>query len=191
MKYRDYKVEILKYLISYLRQNKDIKNILLAIGMRFNELQDVIVQLLDSLKISKARGFLLDNIGKEVGTTRDEVDYGDYFCVNLPHINVAKRFYFLTSNLDPNIKIELKDAEFIQKIMAVIGSNLSSGTRNENLNIIKMITNAENVIIKKVGKCELDIYLNGQNITYTKNTLKYIQDILIDGVFLNEVYINE
>lgn len=190
MKYRDYKVEILKYLISYLRQNKDIKNILLAIGMRFNELQDVIVQLLDSLTISKAKGFLLDNIGKEVGTTRDEVDYGDYFCVNLPHVNVAKRFYFLTSNLDPNIKIELKDAEFIQKIMAVIGSNLSSGTRNENLNIIKMITNAENVIIKKVGKCELDIYLNGPNITYTKNTLKYIQDILIDGVFLNEVYIN-
>ena len=60
MKYRDYKVEVLKYLISYFRQNEDIKNILLAIGMRFNELQDVIVQLLDSLTISKARGFLLD-----------------------------------------------------------------------------------------------------------------------------------
>lgn len=191
MKYRDYKVEVLKYLISYFRQNEDIKNILLAIGMRFNELQDVIVQLLDSLTISKARGFLLDNIGTEVGTTRDEVDYGDYFCVNLLHVNVAKRFYFLASNLDPNQKVTLKDAEFIQKIMAVIGSNLSSGTRNENLNIIKMLTNAESVIIKKVGNCELDIYLNGSNITYTKKTLKYIQDILIDGVFLNEVYINE
>ena len=191
MKYRDYKVEILKYLISYFRQNEDIKNILLAIGMRFNELQDVIVQLLDSLKISKARGFLLDNIGTEAGTTRDEVDYGDYFCVNLPHVNVAKRFYFLASNLDPNQKVTLKDAEFIQKIMAVIGSNLSSGTRNENLNIIKMLTNAESVIIKKVRTCQLDLYLNGSNITYTKNTLKYIQDILIDGVFLNEVYINE
>lgn len=191
MKYRDYKVEVLKYLISYFRQNEDIKNILLAIGMRFNELQDVIVQLLDSLTISKAKGFLLDNTGKEVGTTRDEVDYGDYFCVNLPHLNVAKRFYFLTSNLNPEMTITLEDKEFIQKIMAVIGSNLSSGTRNENLNIIKMITNAESVIIKKVGTCQLDLYLNGSNITYTKNTLKYIQNILIDGVFLNEVYINE
>lgn len=191
MKYRDYKVEVLKYLISYFRQNEDIKNILLAIGMRFNELQDVIVQLLDSLTISKARGFLLDNTGKEVGTTRDEVDYGDYFCVNLPHLNVAKRFYFLTSNLNPEMTITLEDKEFIQKIMAVIGSNLSSGTRNENLNIIKMITNAESVIIKKVGTCELEIHLTGANITYTKNTLKYIQDILIDGVFLKEVYINE
>ena len=191
MKYRDYKVEVLKYLISYFRQNEDIKNILLAIGLRFNELQDVIVQLLDSLTISKARGFLLDNIGTEVGTTRDETDYGDYFCVNVPHLNVEKRFYFLASNLDPNQKVTLKDAEFIQKIMAVIGSNLSSGTRNENLNIIKMITNAESVIIKKVGTCELEVHLMGSNLTYTRNTLKYIQDILIDGVFLKEVYINE
>ena len=191
MKYRDYKVEVLKYLISYFRQNEDIKNILLAIGLRFNELQDVIVQLLDSLTISKAKGFLLDNIGTEVGTTRDEVDFGDYFCVNVPHLNFEKRFYFLASNLDPNQKVSLKDAEFIQKIMAVIGSNLSSGTRNENLNIIKMITNAESVIIKKVGTCELEVHLMGSNLTYTRNTLKYIQDILIDGVFLKEVYINE
>ena len=191
MKYRDYKIEVLKYLISYFRQNEDIKNILLAIGMRFNELQDVIVQLLDSLTISKARGFLLDNIGTEVGTTRDEVDYGDYFCVNLLHVNVAKKFYFLTSDLNPDMVITLEDKEFIQKIMAVIGGNLSSGTRNENLNIIKMITNAEDVIIEKVGTCMLNIHLIGPSMTYTKNTLKYIQDILANGVYLNEVYINE
>ena len=77
MKYRDYKVEILKYIIPYFRQNTDIKNILLAIGLRFNALQDIIVELLDSLTISKAKGFLLDYIGREVGTERDEVDYGE------------------------------------------------------------------------------------------------------------------
>ena len=191
MKYRDYKVEILKYIIPYFRQNTDIKNILLAIGMRFNALQDIIVELLDSLTISKAQGFLLDDIGREVGTERDEVDYGDYFCVNLPHINVAKRFYFMASGLNPETVITLEDAEFIQKIMAVIGGNMSSGTRNENLNIIKMITNSDNVIIRKVGTCQLDIYLNSADITYTKNTLNYIQNILGDGIFLNEVYINE
>ena len=68
---------------------------------------------------------------------------------------------------------------------------MSSGTRNENLNIIKMITNSDNVIIRKVGTCQLDIYLNGANITYTKNTFEYISNILTDGVFLNEVHINE
>jgi len=191
MKYRDYKIEILKYIIPYFRNNTDIKNILLAIGMRFNALQDIIVELLDSLTISKARGFLLDDIGVEVGTTRDEVDYGDYFCVNMPHINVSKKFYFMSSSLDPQQVITLGDAEFIQKIMAVIGGNISSGTRNENLNIIKMITNSENVIIEKVGTCQLDIYLTGPDITYTKNTLNYIQNILADGIFLNEVHINE
>ena len=191
MKYRDYKIEILKYIIPYFRNNTDIKNILLAIGMRSNALQDIIVELLDSLTISKARGFLLDDIGVEVGTTRDEVDYGDYFCVNLPHVNVSKRFYFLASDLNPETIITLDDAEFIQKIMAVIGGNISSGTRNENLNIIKMITNSENVIIEKVGTCQLDIYLTGPDITYTKNTLNYIQNILADGIFLNEVHINE
>ena len=191
MKYLDYKIEVLNYVIPYFRGNTDIKNILLAIGEKFNEFQDVIVYLLNTLTIKNAQGIWLDDIGKEVGTTRDEVDFGNYFCVNMPHVNVEKIFYFLSSNLDPTQKLSLKDSEFIQKIMAVIGGNLSSGTRNENLNIIKMITNAESVIIKKVGTCQLDLYLNGSNITYTKNTLKYIQNILIDGVFLNEVYINE
>lgn len=191
MKYRDYKIEILKYIIPYFRQNTDIKNILLAIGMRFNALQDIIVELLDSLTISNAQGFLLDYIGKEVGTKRDEVDFGDYFCVNFAHVNKTKRFYFMTSNLDPQHVITLEDAEFIQKIMAVIGGNMSSGTRNENLNIIKMITNSDNVIIRKVGTCQLDIYINGVDITYTNNTLKYIQNILADGTYLNEVHINE
>ena len=191
MKYLDYKIQVLNYVIPYFRGNTDIKNILLAIGEKFNEFQDVIVYLLNTLTIKNAQGIWLDDIGKEVGTTRDEVDFGNYFCVNMPHVNVEKMFYFLSSNLDPTQKLSLKDSEFIQKIMAVIGGNLSSGTRNENLNIIKMITNAESVIIKKVGTCQLDLYLNGSNITYTKNTLKYIQNILIDGVFLNEVYINE
>lgn len=191
MKYLDYKIEVLNYVIPYFRGNTDVKNILLAIGEKFNEFQDVIVYLLNTLTIKNAQGIWLDDIGKEVGTTRDEVDFGNYFCVNMPHVNVEKMFYFLSSNLDPTQKLSLKDSEFIQKIMAVIGVNLSSGTRNENLNIIKMITNAESVIIKKVGTCQLDLYLNGSNITYTKNTLKYIQNILIDGVFLNEVYINE
>lgn len=190
MKYLDYKIEVLKYLISYFKGNEDIKSLLIAIGLKFNELQDAIVYLLDTLTINKAQGFLLDDIGVEVGTTRDETDFGNYFCVNLPHVNVQKYFYFLSSALDPSIQITLEDAEFIQKIMAVIGGNLSSGTRNENLNIIKMITNADDVIIDKVNKCQLDVYLVGDSITYTKNTLTYIQSILADGVFLNEVYIN-
>ena len=191
MKYFNYKIQVLNYVIPYFRGNTDIKNILLAIGERFNAFQDIIVYLLDTLTIKNAQGVWLDYIGAEVGTVRDETDFGNYFCVNLPHVNVEKQFYFLASDLNPTQKITLKDTEFIQKIMAVIGGNQSAGTRNENLNIIKMITNAENVIIVKNSKCNLDVFLTGSDIIYTKNTLSYIESILADGTYLNEVHINE
>ena len=92
MKYLDYKIEVLNYVIPYFRGNTDVKNILLAIGEKFNEFQDVIVYLLNTLTIKNAQGIWLDDIGKEVGTTRDEVDFGNYFCVNMPHVNVEKIF---------------------------------------------------------------------------------------------------
>ena len=75
MKYLDYKIEVLNYVIPYFRGNTDVKNILLAIGEKFNEFQDVIVYLLNTLTIKNAQGIWLDDIGKEVGTTRDEVDF--------------------------------------------------------------------------------------------------------------------
>lgn len=191
MKYKNYQIEIIKYIISYLRQNEDIKNILLAIGERYNAMQDIIIKLLDTLTIAKAEGFLLDNIGTEVGAEREEVDLENYFCVNLFHVNVPRRFYFMTSQIEPETVKTLEDKEFIQKIMTTIASNISCGTRNENLNIIKTMTNADNVIIKKIGKCQLDVYLTGANIIYTNKTIEYIQNILADGVYLNEVHINE
>ena len=95
MKTLDYQIEALKYVIPYFRTNEDIVAVLKAIGLRFNNLQAAIVYLLDTLDIRKARGVWLDYAGAEVGAQRDEMDFGDYFCVNRPHINVQKRFYFL------------------------------------------------------------------------------------------------
>lgn len=191
MKLYNYEIETLKYLIPYLRQNQDIGNLLKAIGERFNNLQDSISFLADQLTIANAKGVWLDYIGVEVGTTRDEVDFGDFFLVNVPHINIAKRFYITTSKDNPSETITLDDAEFIQKIMSVIGSNISCGTRNENLNLIKTITNSNNVIIKKVGTALLDIYLYSDNLVYTSNTVNYIENVIGNGIFINEVHINE
>lgn len=191
MKLYNYEIETLKYLIPYLRQNQDIGNLLKAIGERFNNLQDSISFLADQLTIANAKGVWLDYIGVEVGTTRDEVDFGDFFLVNAPHINIAKRFYITTSKDNPSETITLDDAEFIQKIMSVIGSNISCGTRNENLNLIKTITNSNNVIIKKVGTALLDIYLYSDNLVYTSNTVNYIENVIGNGIFINEVHINE
>ena len=186
----DYQYESLKYLIGYFRQNKDITDFLKVLTLRGNIARDVILKLLHSYKIQQARGKFLDYIGAEVGAKRDEVDYGNYFCVNQPHINVNKLFYFLTSGEDPRYPIILEDAEFIQKIQAYIGANVSSGTLEETVSIIKTITNADNVEITK-GELGVKVYITGQRAVLTANTINYIKRVLGDGIYLEEVNTNE
>lgn len=191
MKILNYQIEALKYIIPYLRTNEDIVCILKTIGERFNNLQAAINYLLNSLNIREARGVWLDYIGTEVGAQRDEMDFGDYFCVNRLHVNTAKLFYFLTSNANPQSPLTLTDAEFIQKIFAYIGANSSCGTRNEIIAIVKTITNAEKVIVTKIGRCVLKINLIGKGLILTKNTVTYIQQILGDGIYLEELSLNK
>lgn len=187
----NYQTESLKYIIPYLRYNEDIKTILQAIGSRFTNLQDALYYLVSSLSIRDARGVWLDYAGAEVGAQRDEMDFGDYFCVNREHLNVPKRFYFLTSGLNPESPLSLNDAEFIQKIFAYIGANSSCGTRNEIIDIVKTITNADSVIVTKTARCVLKIHLIGEALVLTQNTVTYIQQILGDGIYLEEITLND
>ncbi len=189
MKSLDFSTEIFKYIIPYFRTINDVKTILKAVGMRFNNLQAAADYLLNTLSIRQARGVWLDYAGDEVGAQRDEMDFGDYFCVNRPHINAQKKFYFLASKSDPESPLSLPDAEFIQKILAYIGANSSCGSRNEVINIVKTMTNAEKVVVTKTGTCMLNITLYGSGIVLTKNTVTYIQQILGDGIYLEEVSI--
>ena len=191
MKTNDYKIEALKYVLPYLRTNEDIVAVLKAIGATFNNLQDAVSYLLNSLNIHNARGVWLDYIGTEVGAQRDEMDYGNYFCVNRLHVNVEKYFYFVTSGLNPQSPLSLTDAEFIQKILAYIGANRSCGTRNENLDIITTITNAQKVIISRESPLVVSISLYGEGLILTKNTISYIQNILPVGIYLKEIKIND
>ena len=191
MKTNDYKIEALKYVLPYLRTNEDIVVVLKAIGATFNNLQDAVSYLLNSLNIHNARGVWLDYIGTEVGAQRDEMDYGNYFCVNRLHVNVEKYFYFVTSGLNPQSPLSLTDAEFIQKILAYIGANKSCGTREECLEIITTITNATKVIISQDSPLVVSISLYGEGLILTKNTISYIQNILLDGVYIKEIKIND
>ena len=190
MQILDYQIEALKYALPYIRANEDVAIVLKAIGERFNNLQTAIVYLLNTLDIRKARGIWLDYAGSEVGAQRDEMDFGNYFCVNRLHVNVEKRFYFLSSGLDPETPLSLNDEEFIQKIFAYIGANSSCGTRNEIIEIVKTITNAENVIVEKTARCVLKIHLAGGALIMTQNTVDYIQQIIGDGIYLEEITLN-
>ena len=190
MQVLDYQIEALKYVLPYLRANEDVATVLKTIGLRFTNLQTAVVYLLDTLDIRKARGIWLDYAGAEVGAQRDEMDFGNYFCVNRLHINVEKRFYFLSSGLDPETPLSLSDAEFIQKIFAYIGANSSCGTRNEIIEIVKTITNAQSVIVEKIARCVLKIHLSGSSLIMTQNTVDYIQQIIGDGIYLEEITLN-
>lgn len=191
MQLLNYQIEALKYCLPYLRQNTDIITVLKEIGARFNSLQDVVIYLLKSLKIRNARGVWLDDIGREVGASRDEISFGNYFCVNLQHINVPKLFYFLVSDLNPLNPVTLDDATFIQKIFAYIGSNNASATHNELIAIIKILTGAEAVHITKISTCTIKINIIGENIILTNNTIDYIQNIVGSGIYIQEITTND
>ncbi len=183
----NYQVEALKYIIPYLRTNSDIAAILSAIGLQFTNLQDAIEYLCNTYNIRLARGVWLDYAGAEVGSQRDEMDFGNYLCVNRYHINEEKRIYFLSSGLNPESPLSLSDAEFIQKIYAYIGANSSCGTREDIISIVKTITNAEHVYLTKTAACCLKIKLTGKSLILTRNTIEYIRQILGDGVYLEDI----
>ena len=191
MKIYDYKTKCLEFILSYFRTNSDIVNIIQTPADRFNSLQDIIQYLLDSLIISKARGQRLDYIGKEVGTIRDEIDFGDYFCINREHINKNKLFYFLSSGVNPRIPLTLPDAAFIQKIYACIGANSSSGCIEEILSIIKKMTDADNVLISQGSNGGININIYGEELLVTQNTVSYIRQILGDGIYIEEIKTND
>ena len=191
MKTNDYKIEALKYVLPYLRTNEDVVAILKAIGATFNNLQDAVNYLLNSLQIHSARGVWLDYIGTEVGAQRDEMDFGNYFFLYFLHINEEKYFYFMSSGLNPQSPLSLTDAEFIQKILAYIGANKSCGTRNECIDIIKTITNATKVILTNESQYVTSIKLEGKGLILTKNTITYIQNVLGAGTYIKEIKVND
>ncbi len=186
----DYKVQALKFILHYFRTNKDIVAIIRALASRFTSLQTAVSELRNCLNIQNARGVWLDYIGDEVGAQRDEVDFGNYFCVNRDHINREKQFYFISSGLDPKSPLTLSDAEFIQKIYAYIGANSSSGSIEEILKIVKTITNAVDIQVTISADFVLKINLIGDGLIMTRNTINYIQQILGDGIYLEEILIN-
>lgn len=131
--------------ISPLRNNDGYIKLCEAHCVGLGKIQDTIDYMSDCLNIDVASGVWLDNIGYLVGVDRAAFDISRYFCVNSPDINVEKEFYFPKSS--QWTKGSLNDILFRQRIRAKIGYNISNGTRENNLAIIKGLSNAEKVVI--------------------------------------------
>lgn len=184
---KDFKTRMQYYAVSQFRQNPDYINMCECIGNDFNRLNYVVQYLLDCLDIDKASGVWLDYIGWLVGTSREYFNIGQFFCVNSPDVNVPKYIWFPDTTVGQISS--LSDELFRKRIYAKIGYNVSTGTRKENKYIIKNMTNAKRVKIKRVAPMTLDITLIGNNIIETNTLLDDINNVLGMGVGVRNLQI--
>ena len=164
------------YAVSQLRLNPDYRNLCEVIGQDFNDLKKISEYLLKSINIDEAEGIWLDYIGWLVGTTRVYFDIGDFFSVNSDDLNVDKYFYFPGTALAGELNLD--DVLFRKRIYAKIGYNISKGTREENIYILKNLTFAKRVLIKRVAPLVLDITLIGNDIIQTPTFKEDIEKVL-------------
>ena len=164
------------YAVSQLRQNPDYINLCEVIGQDLNDLKKISEYILKSINIDEAEGIWLDYIGWLVGTTRVYFDIGDFFSVNSDDVNVDKYFWFPGSVFGGESNLD--DVFFRKRIYAKIGYNISKGTREENIYILKNLTFAKKVIIKRVAPLVLDITLIGNNIIQTPTFKEDVEKVL-------------
>ena len=164
------------YAVSQLRLNPDYQNLCEVIGKDLNDLKKISEYILKSINIDEAEGVWLDYLGWLVGTTRVYFDIGDFFSVNSDDLNVEKYFWFPGTTV--NGESNLDDVFFRKKIYAKIGYNISKGTREENIYILKNLTFAKKVIIKRVAPLVLDITLIGNDIIQTPTFKEDVEKVL-------------
>lgn len=164
------------YAVSQLRLNPDYQNLCEVIGLDFNDLKKISEYILKSINIDEAEGIWLDYLGWLVGTTRVYFDIGDFFSVNSDDLNADKYFWFPGTTVGGESNLD--DVFFRKRIYAKIGYNISKGTREENIYILKNLTFAKKVIIKRVAPLVLDITLIGNDIIQTPTFKEDIEKVL-------------
>lgn len=164
------------YAVSQLRLNPDYQNLCEVIGQDFNDLKKISEYILKSINIDEAEGIWLDYLGWLVGTTRVYFDIGDFFSVNSNDLNADKYFWFPGTTVGGESNLD--DVFFRKRIYAKIGYNISKGTREENIYILKNLTFAKKVIIKRVAPLVLDITLIGNDIIQTPTFKEDIEKVL-------------
>ena len=191
MSNHDFETDFIKkmnfYAVSQLRVNEDYKNLCGIIGKCFNDLKKVSSYLLNSKDIDTASGIWLDYIGWLVGTTRGIFDISQFFCTNADDINREQYFWFPDQKV--GVESNLQDELFRRRIYAKIGYNISKGTRAENNYIIKNMTFADSIKIKRVAPMMLDITLKGANIIQTPTFRDDIERVLGQGVGINNLIV--
>lgn len=187
MKQVDYNIKNQEYSLGQFRNVPEYLALSSCDADSKDKLQTNVRYLLNSTSIDKASGFLLDYIGWLVGTDRKYFDLSNYFCVNKEDVNEERYIYFRNQE---NSTSTLQDELFRNKIKARASSNHSKCTREENIKIIKYITNAETVVIENVAPLMLDITISGANLLITDTTRDDIESFLGSGVGIRNLEVD-
>lgn len=174
--------KMLEYSISQFRAIPEYVKLCEAFAVGLESIQSGVDYLSDMIDKDKAEGVWLDYIGMLVGQKRDEyVDTDQFFCANAEDVNKPKKFYFPGISSSLGNTSTLSDELFQGQINAKIAYNISNGTREDNIRIIKPLVNADKVVIENVSPMELKISLFGENII-TPNIKERIESALAPGV---------
>lgn len=175
--------------ISEFRAIPEYVKICEAFCVGLGTIQDAVNYLSNMQNVDRAEGVWLDYLAWLVGTTRETYDITQFFCVNAPHLNVEKLFYF--EGISSFDKGSLQDNYLRKRIKAKIAYNTSHATRNENIRIIKGMVNADKVVITNVEPMVLDITIYGDNLFYpsTQSLRTSIENILGCGVGIRNLNI--
>lgn len=181
--------KMLEYSISQFRNIPEYVKMCEAFAVGLATIQTSVDYLSDMIDLDKAEGIWLDYIAWLVGTNRTTYDILQYFCVNAPHLNIEKYFYFEGISSLENGAIQ--DVALRKRIKAKIAYNTSKGTRNENIRIIEGLVNADKVVITNVEPMLLDITLYGENLFYPSiQALRTtIENVLGNGVGIRNLTI--
>lgn len=192
MKKNNYQILNQKYSISQLRACNEYLALISADADLKESMQNNLQKILDSIDINKADGFLLDNIGALVGTSRGYFDISAYFKINSDDVNTEKYIWFSEPQTDfiaPSGSLE--DRNFRARIRAKAGANISKCTREANINIIKNMTFADKVIIHNVAPMLLDITIKGSNLFISQDLKGDIESILGRGVGIRNLVVEK
>ena len=186
--------KMLEYSISQFRVIPEYEKICEAFTVGLSSIQDVVDYLSNMIDIDEAEGIWLDYIGWLVGEFRGEyIDTAKYFCANqtgtdefgnpIGDINKSKFFYF--SSLIAGNNSDLSDDLYRAQIKAKILYNNSNGTREDLIKIIKLLLNADKVIIEQKAPMLLKVSVYGENVL-TVDMVNRVSSVLPEGVGLYE-----
>ena len=142
-------------------------------GERYQNIEDILWDLFDMLDVDQAYGIWLDHIGAKVGEPRPfMIDDPDIFKFNSgPGFNEGKLDFIFAPI--PDILVIRNDPLYRRAIKAQVAINMTSATREETINAIKLITNSSKVWIKNKEACHLEIIIIGVDVdwihVYSKN----------------------